>query len=461
MIFYVENRRGTIPPRDWAELETNLETALSAVGINFASDYDPVSDLTLVRVDRRRRITGHPFFKDGRRMPEPEEEHISKLVLFRTDWRGRLVEERRNTGRTRPGPVLSVYHKNRGLSKCEARLRMAYLLGALREDDLREALTFDTPEDEARLTHSRALRRRMLDFLASRPVLSPGAANLVRQLHDAMTGGMPETALIESFSRQDPKVLRRTLCELLRHRLLKVDATGNGILPLWNQKLTLLADDERNRILLALPDGKSAAGRRGMLVRTEAIAWRLDKIRMTSRQQARTTVAEAEQNTDPFVRDCAVKYLGAPMDVRDVPRLIGVLGDQYDVAAGSAITLLARADFPDLSGQLCLAIDGQKQNEAFCANAISVLGKRTYPDARTRTAVVDFLRKIVSDGWSNPKAGLRTRYSGVLALKRLSLQDFQVQDSIRKYVDALAADRKTPKIISGLIRNLFPAETSG
>ena len=459
LTFYVENRRGIVPPPDWTALKTELQNALSAAGIHFGGNYDPVSDLTLVQVDGRQRIAGHLFRKDETRMPAPEEEHISTLVLFKTDNRGQLVEMAENTSCARRRGLLSTFGKLRGLSKCEARLRLAYLLGALPEADLREALTFETPEDEARLPHLRLLRQRMFDFLASRPVLSPAAASFLRQLHAAMAGGAPDTVWTGFLSGQDPKVLRRALCELLRHRLLKVDATGSGILPLWHQKLTLLVDDDQNRIALPLPDGKAAAGGRGMLARAEAGAWRLDHVRMADASQARRIVAQPEPEVDPFLRDCAVKYLGVRMDVRDVPRLIGVLGDQYDVAAGSAITLLARADAPDLPGQLCRTIDEQWQNEAFCTNAISVLGKTAYPDARKRAAVVAFLQKIISGGWSIPNAGLRIRYSGVLALQRLSRQDCQAQTAIRNYVDALAAERKTPKIIAGLIRNLFSAET--
>ena len=459
LTLYVENRRGTIPPQDWTALKTDLQTALSAAGIHFGGDYDPVSDITLVPVDGRQRIAGHLFFKDGRRMPKPEEEHISRLVLFRTDWRGRLVEEQQNTCCTRPGPVLSTYDKNRGLSKCEARLRLAYLVGALREADLRETLTFDSPQDEARLVHMRRLRQRMLDFLAARPVLSPVAANLVRQLQAAMAGGAPETALTGSLPGQDPRVLPRALCELLRLHLIKVDATGTGILPLWHQKLTLLVDDEQNCI--SLSDGAAARGRRGMLARAEAGAWRLDKIRMKSLPQARAAAAESEHAVDPFLRDCAVKYIGARMESRDVPLLIGVLGDQYEVAPGSAITLLARADIPDLRERLCRAMDEGRKNEAFCANAISVLGKRAYSDARERAETTAFLRQVVSSALNRANVELRICYSGILALKRVSQQDPQSQASVRKYVNGIAAGNKTPKIIAGLIRNLFSAEAGG
>lgn len=461
LTLYVENRRGTVPPEDWTTLKTDLQTALSAAGIHFGGDYDPVSDITLVPVDDRQRIAGHLFFKDGRRMPKPEEEHISRLVLFRTDWRGRLVEEQQNTCCTRPGPVLSTYEKKRGLSKCEARLRLAYLVGALREADLRETLTFDSPQDEARLVHMRRLRQRMFDFLAARPVLSPAAVNLVRQLQPAMAGGAPETALTGSLRGQDPKVLPRALCELLRLRLIKVDATGTGILPLWHQKLTLLVDDEQNRIVLPLPDGKAATGRRSMLARAEAGAWRLDKIRMKSLPQARAATAESEHAVDPFLRDCAVKYIGARMESRDVPLLIGVLGDEYEVAPGSAITLLARADIPDLRERLCRAMDEWRKNEAFCAIAISVLGKRAYSDARERAATAAFLRQVVSSALNRANVELRVCYSGILALKRVSQQDPQTQASVRKYVNEIAAGNKTPKIIVGLIRNLFSAEAGG
>ena len=453
LVFYIQDRAGGIPQQDWAGLKTDLQATLAAAGIHFGGDYDPVSEVILVRVDKRQRIAGHLFLKDGRRMPSPQEEHISTRVLFRTDWRGRLVEERTNTRCNRPGPVLSVYHKNRGLSKCEARLRLAYLLGALAEADLREALTFDTPADEARLVHLHRLRQRTLAFLAARPTLSPAAAILVRQLHDAM---VTETEPPLAFGgTQDPRTMWHALCELLRHRLIKVDAIGRGILPLWHQKQTLLVDDEQNLIPLPQPDRNAVGGRNGMLAQVEASAWRLDKTRITSLAQARATVTEAESDMDPFLRDQAVKLLGAQMEVRDLPLLIGVLGDQYDVAAGSAISLLARAEIPDLHEQLCRAIDGDQQNEAFCANAISVLGKRSYPDAPKQAAVVAFLERVVSGALRRTNAELRICYSGILALKRLSQQAPPAQASIQNYVAEIAAAGQTPKIIAGLIRDLF------
>ena len=83
----------------------------------------------------------------------------------------------------------------RGLGKFEAKLRLAYLLGALDEPALREALTFDTPADESCLTHLCRLRERMHGFLAARPVLSPAAANLIRGLQVALAADDPVAGL--------------------------------------------------------------------------------------------------------------------------------------------------------------------------------------------------------------------------------------------------------------------------
>ena len=455
LLFYVENHRDIIHPDAWTALKSDLQSILVKAGIHLGGDHDPVSELNLVRVDGRNRIEGHVFLQKGSRMPKPEEEHISTLVLFRTDRKGRIVELKGNTSCLKPGPVLSNYYKNRGLSKCEARLRLAYLLGALDEPDLMEALTFDTPEDEARLTHLRMLRLRMLGFLAGKPALSPAAAVLVQGIQHAVIAEDPATAWSLFMKDQDPKTLCRALCELLRHRVIKVEATGRGILPLWHQKMTLLVDDEQNCILLHLPDGKTTKSRRGLLARAEALAWRLNKIRISNLPQAQWAVRESELNVDPFLRDCALKYLGSRPDAQNVTLLIGALGDQYDVTAGTTITLLVQAEIPELRNRLCRAIENQRRNDVFCANAISVLGKRVYPDIQELATVVAYLQNAISGVCNGMEAGLRTCYSGILALKRLSRQDSRVEAEIRWEIDKIAAAPRTPKIITGLIRDLF------
>lgn len=460
LTFYIQDRQGVVPAAEWAALKTGLQAVLSREGIHPGDEYDPVSVLSLVRVDGRRRISGHLFLKDGCRMPKAQAERISKLVLFKTDWRGRLVEVAHNTSCRKPGPVLSVYYKYRGLSKCEARLRLAYLLSALSEADLLEAMAFDTPDDEVRMAHLCNLRQRILDFLATRPALSPVAADFVRRLHNILMVEDSAAAFNQFAGELTPDVLRRILCELLRLRIVKVDATGTGILPLWHQKQTLLVDDERNGIPLHLPATVVPGGSRGVLARAEALAWRLDRRRLTGAPQARRLLAQPELEVDPFLRDAAVKYLGARMCAPDLPLLIGVLGDQYDVAAGSAITLLARTEVPELRQQLCRAIDQQRDREVFCANAISVLGKRHYPDAREGVTVATYLEGVISEARNRANGGLRISYSGILALKHLSQQKPAARDSILPYVAALAAEPRTPKILSGLIRYLFPPETA-
>ena len=460
LVFYIQARTRAKPPAEWAALKTGLQAVLTREGIHSGGDYDPVSELTLVRVDREGRIAGHLFLKDGRRMPKAQDEPISTLVLFRTDWRGRLVEMENNTHCCKPGPVLSGYDKSRGLSKCEARLRLAYLLGALREADLLEALAFDTPDDEVRMAHLCNLRQRMRNFLATRPAFSSAAEGFVRRLHDVLVAEDPAAAFNQFAGEQAPAVLRRILCELLQLRIVKVDATGTGILPLWHQKQTLLVDDERKGIFLHLPAAVVPGGSRGVLARAEALAWRLDRKHLTGAPQARGILAQPELEVDPFLRDAAVKYLGARMCAPDLPLLIGVLGDQYDVAAGSAITLLAGADAPELRQHLCRAIDQQRDREVFCTNAISVLGKRHYPDARECATVATYLEGVISEARNRANGGLRICYSGILALKRLSQQEPAARDSILEYVVTLAAEPRTPKILSGLIRHLFPAETA-
>ena len=179
-----------------------------------------------------------------------------------------------------------------------------------------------------------------------------------------------------------------------------------------------------------------------------------------ARPVARAAVTASELDTDPFLRDCAVKWLGTRPGTPDDALLIGVLGDQYDVAVGSAITLLAGMEAPELRLKLCRAIDKQRDQEVFCTNAISVLGKRRYADAGELAAVAAYLEGVISEARNSAGRGLRICYSGILALQRLSQQDARVRDAIRKYVEALAVESKTPKIISGLIRNLFPAETA-
>ena len=452
LTFYVEDRRGAIPPEQWAALKSDLERALSEAGIHFGGDYDPVGELALVRVDGRGRIFGHLFVQDGQPLPKPEEERISTLVLFRTDRKGRLQELENNTRCNHPGPLLSVYHKYRGLSKCEARLKLAYLLGTLDESALREAMTFDHAADKARLPHLGRLQERMLRFVATRPALSPAAGNLMRALHAASTADNAAAGKHLSDHGQDPAVLRRALGELLRHRLVKIDAGGGGIVPLWHRKVTLMVDDDRD--LVALPTSAD------LLAQAESDAEKLEEIRIADVAAARRILAADELEADPFLRDRAVKMLGAAgLSPPDFPLLVGVLGDQHDVAAGSAITLLSRADFPELRPMLCRAIEEQACNEALCANAITVLGKRTYPDAHELAAVVEFLQRIVSGGGNGARANLRTCYSGIVTLRRLGSQDPGLQAAIRKFVDELAAARQTPKIISGLIRNLFSLET--
>ena len=107
---------------------------------------------------------------------------------------------------------------------------------------------------------------------------------------------------------------------------------------------------------------------------------------------------------------------------------------------------------------LCRAIEEGARNEALCANAITALGKRTYSDVQELAAVVEFLQRVVSGGGNGARSNLRAGYSGIVALQRLGSQDPGQQAAIRTFAFELAAAPKTPKIISGLIRNLFPPE---
>ena len=460
LTFYVEDRQGAIPREQWAALKSDLERALSEAGIHFGGDYDPVGELALVRVDGRGRIQGHLFVQDGQPLPKPEEERISTLVLFRTDRKGRLQELENNTRCNHPGPLLSVYHKYRGLGKCEARLKLAYLLGTLDESALREAMTFDHAADKARLPHLGRLQERMLRFLAARPALSPAAGDLIRALHAASTAENAAAGKRLSDHGQDPENLRRALGELLRHRLVKIDAGGGGIVPLWHRKVTLMVDDDQDLVALPASARFLAGDGPGPLAQAESDVEKLEEIRIADVAGARRILAANELETDPFLRDRAVKLLAAAgLSPPDFPLLVGVLGDQYEVAAGSAITLLTRTDFPELRPVLCRAIEEQARNEALCANTITVLGKRKYPNAHELAAVVEFLQRVVAGEGNGARSNLRACYSGIVALRRLGSQDPGKQAAIRTFAVELAAAPKTPKIISGLIRNLFSPET--